>query len=92
MDRRHATLNARALATLLQPNDRVSKISDGYGDFCLAPASVPAFHRESWNFTLGHRLNVINHDCHGENGTGSNDFNLQDTTSHQLRFVASPSP
>ncbi|KAL2073787.1 hypothetical protein VTL71DRAFT_11113 [Oculimacula yallundae] len=40
MARRHATLNARALATLLDPSTGESKIVDGFGDFCFIPASA----------------------------------------------------
>jgi hypothetical protein len=56
MAERHAALNSRALATLLQRSDRVSRISDGFGDFCFAPkpfscveCSINSFHQ---NFVL----------------------------------------
>jgi hypothetical protein len=37
MAERHGILHDRAIANLLRQNDRVSKISDGYGEFCFAP-------------------------------------------------------
>ncbi|RDW69937.1 hypothetical protein BP5796_08334 [Coleophoma crateriformis] len=44
MAERHAILNARALSTLLDRDDRVSKITDGYGDFDLAPKGLQCLH------------------------------------------------
>jgi hypothetical protein len=37
MEERHEALNSRALDTLLRKDDRVSLISDGFGDFCFWP-------------------------------------------------------
>jgi hypothetical protein len=37
MAERHEVLNSRALGTLLRKDDRVSLISDGFGDFCFWP-------------------------------------------------------
>jgi hypothetical protein len=37
MAERHAILNSRAIETLLQKDDRISRMSDGFGDFCFFP-------------------------------------------------------
>ncbi|RDW89715.1 hypothetical protein BP6252_01747 [Coleophoma cylindrospora] len=44
MAERHAILNARALSTLLNREDRVAKIPDGYGDFNVAPKGLQCLH------------------------------------------------
>jgi hypothetical protein len=37
MAARHQELNTKAIATLRQKTDRVSRITDGFGDFCFWP-------------------------------------------------------
>lgn len=52
----HESPVSQALATLMEESGRVSRIPDGFGDFCFAPkpfscvdCSIDAFHR---NFVL----------------------------------------
>lgn len=43
MAERHTILNSRAIDTLLDQDDRVSKITDGYGDFSFGPKGFKCF-------------------------------------------------